>query len=209
MRKFRQKYYDWFSHVYDRFIAMHASGQQGMLKTVLAEKAELEKGGRILDICTGTGALLNYLHRRLENGGMVVGVDFSGGMLGVARGKTAGANRLFLVQADVSRLPFKEDAFDTVTCAHAFYELKGGDQESCLREIGRILKPGKPFLMMEHDVPRKPLIRMLFYIRLMSMGAKKAFEILRHEKEILGQYFSSVEKITVSGGRSKILVCRR
>ena len=208
MRKFRQKYYDWFSHIYDQFIKMHSSNQQGKLKTHLAEKTEAGKGGKILDICTGTGGLLTYLDKQLEDGGIAVGVDFSSGMLSVAKEKIRNSNRLFLVQADVSQLPFKNQIFDTVTCAHAFYELKGEDQENCLREIIRTLRPGKPFLMMEHDIPQKPLIRLLFYIRMMSMGARKALEILRNEKEMLSRYFKSVEKISAAGAKSKILVCR-
>lgn len=208
MRKFRQKYYDWFSHVYDQFIKMHSSNQQGTLKTHLAQKTEVEKGGKILDICTGTGGLLTYIDKQLKDDSLAVGVDFSSGMLSVAKEKIRNSKRLFLVQADVSKLPFKDQAFDTVTCAHAFYELKGEDQENCLREIIRTLRPGKPFLMMEHDIPEKPLIRLLFYIRMMSMGARKALEILRNEKEMLSKYFKFVEKINTAGAKSKILICR-
>ncbi|MEA3417510.1 MAG: class I SAM-dependent methyltransferase [Thermodesulfobacteriota bacterium] len=80
-----------------------------------------------------------------------------------------------LVESDVAYLPFKPDEFDAVTCTHAFYELKGETQNRVLREIVRVLKAGKPFIMMEHDVPKNALIRVLFYIRLFSMGAKRAF----------------------------------
>ena len=61
--------------------------------------------------------------------------------------------------------------------------------------------------MMEHDVPRRPLIRALFYVRLFSMGAKRAIYVLRHEKRTLERYFESVEKITTPSGRSKIMIC--
>jgi ubiquinone/menaquinone biosynthesis C-methylase UbiE len=94
-----------------------------------------------------------------------------------------------------------------VTCTHAFYELKGETQDRALREIVRVLKAGRPFFMMEHDVPRRPLIRALFYVRLFSMGAKRAIYILRHEKRTLERYFESVEKITTPSGRSKIMIC--
>ncbi|MBW2311395.1 MAG: hypothetical protein JRF35_10030 [Deltaproteobacteria bacterium] len=70
------------------------------------------------------------------------------------------------------------------------------------------IKPGKPFLMMEHDVPKNVFVRMLFYLRLLSMGPHKASRILRHERELLMGYFHSVEKITTPTGRSKIMVCR-
>ena len=110
--------------------------------------------------------------------------------------------------ADVAYLPFKNMIFDAVTCSHAFYELKGLTQDYCLYEIDRVLKPGRPFLMMEHDVPKNFFVRMLFYLRLLSMGPNKALEILRHERELLMRYFRSVEKIYTPTGRSKVMICK-
>ena len=208
MRKFRQKYYDLFSRVYDQFVAMHASGQEGVLKTTLAEKTGASSGDRLLDICTGTGSLLTYLSEKVGENGTVVGVDFSIGMLRAAKTKTAGCVNIHLVQADVARLPFKPKVFDAATCAHAFYELKGDSQDACLRDVRNVLKSGKPFLMMEHDVPRNPVVRFLFYIRLMSMGMSKAIQVLRREREMLLRYFHSVDKHQTASGRSKIMVCK-
>ncbi|NIQ52146.1 MAG: methyltransferase domain-containing protein, partial [Gammaproteobacteria bacterium] len=56
--------------------------------------------------------------------GLVVGVDFSRGMLEEARRKVAGPPAA-LVQADAEHLPFRDGSVDAVTCSHAFYELKG------------------------------------------------------------------------------------
>ncbi len=208
MRKFRQKYYDWFSTVYDRFVAMHSADQQGMLKQYLAEQTGAGQGSRLLDICCGTGSLLEHLAKKTGDSGLVVGVDFSFGMLTVAGDKTRGSRRVFLVQADAGRLPFKTQIFDALTCAHAFYELKGDSQERALGEIARTLKPGKPFLMMEHDIPQKRFIRMLFYLRLLSMGARRALQILKYEQQVLADHFDAVEKILTPTGRSKIYVCQ-
>lgn len=209
MAGLRQRYYDLFSRVYDRFIALHAAGQGGALKRELAQKAGLRPGDTVLDICTGTGTLLGYLQAELGEKGQVIGLDFSGGMLEQARAKTAHLQNVWLVQADVRRLPIKSDRLDGVTCAHAFYELKGESQHDCLSEIRRCLKPETPFLMMEHEVPDHPVVRFLFHLRVFSMGASKALEILRHEKERLGRYFADVKKTRPPGGRSKILICRR
>ena len=62
--------------------------------------------------------------------------------------------------------------------------------------------------MMEHDLPENPVIRGLLYIRLLSMGAKRALNTLQHEKETLEEHFSFVEKLETETGRSKIMVCR-
>jgi len=208
MRKFRRKYYDLFAKVYDRFVAMHSADQQGTLKHYLAEQTGALEGDKVLDICCGTGSLLAHLAKKTGAGGLVVGVDFSFGMLTAAAGKIRSSRRIFLVQADAGRLPFKTYSFDALTCAHAFYELKGDSQQRALAEINRTLKPAKPFLMMEHDIPQKPFIRMLFYLRLLSMGARRALQILKNEQQVLADHFAAVEKILTPTGRSKIYVCR-
>jgi ubiquinone/menaquinone biosynthesis C-methylase UbiE len=207
VRTFRQKYYDLFSRYYDGFVALHSTDKQEKLRGLLAEHTDVEEGDRVLDICTGTGSTLLHLQRRVGSKGLVAGADFSRGMLRKGQSKTLDCPNVFLVEADAGNVPFKESSFDAVTCCYAFYELKGQTQEQCLREIGRVLKPGKPFLMMEHDVPRRRLTRMLFYVRLLSMGLKKTVQILRHERELLLRYFKDVDKITMPGGRTKIMIC--
>jgi demethylphylloquinol methyltransferase len=207
MRKLRRKYYDLFSTFYDRFIAMHATSNQGVLRDMLAEQTSAGAGDIVLDICTGTGAALMPLAGRVKSTGLVVGLDFSLGMLRAAREKTRNNDRICLVQADCSRLPFRTGVFAAVTCSHAFYELKGQTQTKTLTEIKRCLRPGKPFLMMEHEVPKNRWVRLLFYIRLMSMGRERAFQILRHELAFLKRHFRHVEKTTTMTGKSKIYTC--
>jgi demethylmenaquinone methyltransferase/2-methoxy-6-polyprenyl-1,4-benzoquinol methylase len=137
----------------------------------------------------------------------VIGVDFSRGMLGVASAKTRSVPNIHLVEADAGYLPFAADSFDAVTCSHAFYELKGDTQEGALREILRVLRPGGAFLMMEHDVPANPLVKVLFFLRLTVVGAGHAIAFLRREKEILQGHFARVEKVVAPAGRSKVMVC--
>lgn len=206
-RRYRIRYYDAFSRVYDRFVAAHSSDRQGRLREVLAELTALRRGDRALDLCTGTGALLPGLARR-AGGGLVVGLDFSRGMLMQARAKTAGESGVVLVEADAERLPFREGSFHAVTCSHAFYELKGSGAERSLEEVRRTLRPGGAFLMMEHEVPENLFVRFLFYIRLLSMGLRKAREVLGHEETLFRRHFSTVEHVATETGRSKIILGR-
>jgi len=207
VKTFRQKYYDAFSRFYDRFVAFHSTDRQETLRALLASHIGAEKGAKVLDLCTGTGSTLSHLRKRVGGDGLVVGIDFSTGMLKRAQPKIRGFANVYLVQGDAANIPFKKRTFDAVICAYAFYELKGKTQEQCLSEIVRILKPDRPFLMMEHDLPRQRFIRLLFYVRLLSMGLKKTLEILRHERDLLLQYFSRVDKVTMPGGRTKIMCC--
>jgi ubiquinone/menaquinone biosynthesis C-methylase UbiE len=207
-RRYRVRYYDAFSRVYDRFVAAHSSDRQGRLREVLAERTSLVRGDRALDLCTGTGSLLPSLARRTGGTGLVVGLDFSRGMLTQARAKTGGERGVVLVEADAERLPFRAASFHAVTCSHAFYELKGSGAERSLGEVRRALRPGGAFLMMEHELPQNLFVRLLFYIRLLSMGLRKAREVLGHEEALFRRHFVTVERVATETGRSKIILGR-
>ena len=83
-------------------------------------------------------------------------------------------DRLYLVQANASELPFKNASFHGVTCSHAFYELKGVERTEAIEEVARILKKGGRFCLMEHSKPEKPLPRLFFYVSLFFLGSKDA-----------------------------------
>ena len=209
MKHMRRAYYDRFSRFYDRFVALHSGDKQGLARLFLADRMPAKNGASILDVCTGTGSLLSYLQAKVGAGGHVVGLDFSRGMLKVAHEKTKRFPNVQLVEADAGRLPFAPGIFDAVTCSHAFYELKGETQDGALQEIIRVLRPQGAFLMMEHDVPRNPLVRALFYLRLTIAGSGRAITFLRREQEDLERRFRRVEKVVSSRGRSKVMICKK
>jgi demethylmenaquinone methyltransferase/2-methoxy-6-polyprenyl-1,4-benzoquinol methylase len=205
----RRVYYDGFSKFYDRFVALHSRDSQGLARKFLADLLPAQNGNSILDVCTGTAALLSHLRSKVGCEGRIVGVDFSHGMLKVAHEKTRNFRNIHLVEADAGHLPFPADAFDVITCSHAFYELKGETQNRALREIVRVLGPKGVFLMMEHDVPSNVFVRALFYLRLTFIGARRAMTFLRHEREVLESHFAGVEKVVAPPGHSKVLLCRK
>lgn len=207
--KVRIWYYNLFSRFYDAFVALHSSDPGGALRDRLANEVGSRRGDAVLDICTGTGAMLPSLRKRTDEEGVVIGLDFSRGMLKAAKSKLASHPNVFLIEADVSSLPFKNEVFSGVTCSHAFYELKGDASAKCLREINRVLKKGKRFVMMEHEVPENKFVRMLFYIRIFSMGRKQAVEILKEGERIFRRHFSRVDKLLTADGKSKIVVCEK
>lgn len=61
--------------------------------------------------------------------------------------------------------------------------------------------------MMAHEVPENKLVRLLFHIRLMSMGRQRALQILKNEMGFLKQHFSHVRKSATITGKSKIYIC--
>ena len=58
MRRSRRAYYDLFSHFYDFVITLQSKDRSAALRNFLLDKAGVAEGGRLLDICTGTGAVV-------------------------------------------------------------------------------------------------------------------------------------------------------
>jgi demethylmenaquinone methyltransferase/2-methoxy-6-polyprenyl-1,4-benzoquinol methylase len=162
---------------------------------------------RALDLCAGTGSVAVELAKRVGENGLAVGLDFSRGMLEKAKKKALRLhlNHLHLVQANASQLPFKKSSFHGVTCSHAFYELKGEERARAINEVTRILIEGGRFCLMEHARPKRPFPRLLFYVRILFLGAKDARKFLREEDSIFGREFKNITKVMSPTGQSKLI----
>jgi demethylmenaquinone methyltransferase / 2-methoxy-6-polyprenyl-1,4-benzoquinol methylase len=108
----------------------------------------LPGGSLLLDLACGTGDL-STLARRL--GFRVIGADLSGGMLAANRSDVP------LVQADCSRLPFPDGAFDGVVCGYALRNFT--DLATAFAETARVIRPGGRLAILEVDAPRSSLLR--------------------------------------------------
>jgi ubiquinone/menaquinone biosynthesis C-methylase UbiE len=114
---------------------------------VLGPEAE-----KILDIGCGTGRFASRLLKR-RPAARVWGLDLSPGMLGRCRQRCdALGGRLAVVQGDSERLPFADDTFDAVTCAHSFHHYPR--QQAVAREMHRVLRPGGRLVVVDGDPDR-------------------------------------------------------
>jgi ubiquinone/menaquinone biosynthesis C-methylase UbiE len=210
LRRGRRKYYDLFSYFYDAFIRLHARQDEDDTRHFLVDAAHLEKRPirSILDICCGTGSVILAFAERHPDA-ILVGYDFSRGMLRKAREKDL-VGRAVFVEGDAAELPFPDESFDRVTCSHALYELKRQARERAFLEMRRVLCPDGLVLLMEHEVPRHPLVRLLFYLRLFSTGFGDAREFLfAGGVERLKKIFSGVAVSHSPSGKSRLMICRR
>jgi ubiquinone/menaquinone biosynthesis C-methylase UbiE len=210
MRYTRRKYYDVFSHFYDRFIALHSHRDEQNTREFLVDSAQLGciENPRLLDICCGTGtAILSFAKRYPES--TSVGLDFSRGMLLKAKEKDPDKTARF-AEGDAALLPFADDVFDVVACSHALYELKGETRTAALKEMKRVVKPGNGVvLIMEHEKPKQPLIKLLFKIRISLVGSADAKAFLGEGLEPFKKIFSKVDLSHSPSGKSRLLRCAK
>ena len=101
--------------------------------------------GRVLDIGTGTGGLLEALAPRITAG---LGVDASRAMLALARTRLSkpGLGHCSVRQADMYRLPLS-GAFDVVVLQMVLHYAE--EPEAALREAARVLAPGGVLLVVD------------------------------------------------------------
>lgn len=135
-------FFDAWSRVYDFPLVQRATYRpvhDAVLRALAAEPC-----ARVLDVGCGTGRLAARLVEA-PSVLMVVGLDFSAGMLEQARARLASAEATALVRGDATRLPFADAAFDAAVSTEAFHWFP--DQDAALAEIRRVLRPGGRLLL--------------------------------------------------------------
>jgi demethylmenaquinone methyltransferase/2-methoxy-6-polyprenyl-1,4-benzoquinol methylase len=118
-------------------------------------------GGRVLDLCCGTGDVVFHLLRS-DPTLRVTGVDFCEPMLAGARARAQREARgeAEFVEADVAALPFEDESFDGATMGFSLRNVV--EIDDVLREVLRVLRPGARFVNLDVSKPRNVLWRRCF-----------------------------------------------
>jgi demethylmenaquinone methyltransferase/2-methoxy-6-polyprenyl-1,4-benzoquinol methylase len=151
---------------YDLANTVFSLGQDKGWRRAAARATRLTATEVAVDVACGTGALTRELHD-LVPGAIVVGMDFSHGML--AR---AGEGRY--AAADALALPLADASVDVVTIAFGLRNLPEPGQG--LLEFRRVLRPGGRLVVCEFSQPVVPVFREVYrrYLtRLMPVAARR------------------------------------
>jgi ubiquinone/menaquinone biosynthesis C-methylase UbiE len=106
----------------------------------LASVAGLQPGSQVLDVATGTGAVLVPAAQLVGSRGRVVGIDISFRMITRARSEiqNAGLRNSHVLVADARRLPIATNSFDCVLCSFAIFLFS--NLANLLSECHRVLR---------------------------------------------------------------------
>lgn len=150
--------------------------------------------GDVLEVGIGTGRNLPHYPQGVE----LTGIDLSEPMLERARERAHDLDRdVRLMRADVERLPFEDDRFDTVTAACVFCSV--ADALRGLREVRRVVKPTGRVLLLEHVRPRNPVIGKLFDVLSPLTRRLMGPEINRRTEETVRAAGFEIEEVRREG----------
>ncbi|GAC1471576.1 MAG: bifunctional demethylmenaquinone methyltransferase/2-methoxy-6-polyprenyl-1,4-benzoquinol methylase UbiE [Chloroflexota bacterium] len=150
-----------FSAIADHYDLMNfvmTFGQDQRWRRQAADVVELRAGEVALDVACGTGDMTFELAKRVGARGHVVGVDFAEPMLAQARRK-AQIKRVSpsFEMGDALHLPHEAASFDAVTCAFGLRNMDS--RESALKEMVRVVRPGRKVAILELTPPGNELAR--------------------------------------------------
>lgn len=108
-----------------------------------------------LDLCCGTGAGMKMLRPLCRK--RLVGIDFSHGMLEIARESMAagpGDSVLEFTYGDVLDMPFNNE-FDLAVCFGALGHILPRDESAFVQQIAKALRPGGRFVFITATRPSR------------------------------------------------------
>lgn len=103
---------------------------------------QLKAGDRILDLGCGTGASAIPAAKKVGSAGHVTAIDLAENMLEKAKQKAKkdSLNNITFMNADMTRLDFPLNHFDTVICIFGVFFVD--DMENFVQHLWKFLKPG-------------------------------------------------------------------
>ena len=132
---------------YDRYAALLSFGQDPRWRRFLVSRIDAGPRDTVLDVATGTGAVARELLARKRC--TVVGLDQSPEMLAEARRRLPAS--VTLLEGSAEALPFPDGAFDALTFTYLLRYVD--DPAATLRELARVVRPGRSIGMLEFAVP--------------------------------------------------------
>lgn len=187
---------------------------------LLLERAAIDQGlelvpiladDRVLDLGTGTGAVLARLAARAGGPREALGVDRSASMLAAARDLP---HAWRLQRADATALPFPTDSFDVVIAAYLLHLLDPPGRRAVIAEAARVLRPGGRLIAITIDAPRSPALALVFApvaaIARRSHGIMAGLRVLDPRPELTdGGFCVKAVRRTGRGYPSLVVVAER
>lgn len=156
---FVREMFDSIAPRYDLLNRLLSLRQDVLWRKKMVSAMALPGNGRVLDVACGTGDVAMEICRQKGPRAKVAGIDFSPGMLKLAREKIRRREdpAISLLAGDALALPFGQGTFHAVTIAFGIRNIQ--DKAGALNAFHRCLKPGGMLLVLELATPKNSRLR--------------------------------------------------
>jgi demethylmenaquinone methyltransferase/2-methoxy-6-polyprenyl-1,4-benzoquinol methylase len=110
----------------------------------ILDMVHIKEGHKVLDVGTGTGVMIPFLHSYTGNTGKIIAVDVAEKMIEVARNKFNFENVEFIA-GDVLKIELPENYFDCIMCYSMFPHFD--DKKAAVEKLARYLKKDGKFVI--------------------------------------------------------------
>ncbi|AKI97713.1 class I SAM-dependent methyltransferase [Kosmotoga pacifica] len=196
--------YNRFSRIYDFFEGAMEKRVFSKYRTLLMSK--LPRGAKILEIGIGTGKNIPYYPPDVE----VIGIDFSPGMLEIARKRMNAfrGKRLTFLEMDAQNMSFSDNTFDAVISTFVFCTVP--DPIKGLKEAKRVLKIGGKAIFLEHMRSENSFINVFLYLVNVVTKPLLGTSTVRDTKaNILRAGFEIEEEIHLASDVVRMFICTK
>jgi ubiquinone/menaquinone biosynthesis C-methylase UbiE len=189
----------------------------GEVSERLLDELAVRPNDRVVELGCGPGGLSRRVLRRLGEGGVLVGIDSSAGLLDQARAALAGAGpaRFEPVLADVAELGPWLDGADVVVARTMLHHIPM--VEFVLGRLRAALRPGTRVGFLEPDF-RAPLARLAYFeatgradlapLRVWAVAINQLYQANRLSPDVGAQLARALELAGYRGVRADWSECR-
>ena len=132
-------------------------------KRYAIDQANIKKGGKVLDVCSGTADIAILLAKRVGPSGHVTAVDLNPEMLEMGKSKVHKyglEGRASCTLGNAESLQFGDNRFDAATVGFGVRNVT--DLKKAFSEMYRVIKPGGRVVCLEFTQPEGRIFRSLY-----------------------------------------------
>lgn len=206
-----QRMFNRIAPTYDRLNRMISLGLDQSWRAKAIELLRPYEPREVLDVATGTGDLAIELLRSIPSIEQILGVDISEEMMRIGENKVHSLgldSKISFAQEDCTALSLGSESFDAATVAFGIRNFP--DIPAAARELHRVLRDGKPLIILELSEPKNLIMRLGYkayagvIIPLLGRiysGDAEAYKYLPRSIEVMPQHESMVQILLETGFR--------